>query len=254
MKALIALALLGAAVPAGASAAEVHLRDVIAEVRIIPEARGDFAVSIANAHPGLPQMRVSRTASGVLVDGGLHRRLNSCGMMSGIKVKNGPTVSKKNLPRITIRAPQNFAVRASGYVRGQIGAAQAVKLNAEGCGDWGIGQTSQRLEIDVEGVSHIDAASARSADLSLEGVGDIDLASVNGALDASVEGVGHIRVKAGRATAMRARLEGMGGIRFDGVADTLDASAEGIGSINVPNTRTVLRKSLDGLAKIRTSR
>lgn len=252
MKTLFAIGLL-AGMPTVAPAAELNLKDLIAEVRIIPEARSDFAVSIANAHPGLPQMRVSRTATGVLVDGGLRRRLNSCGMMGGIKVRNGPTVSKNNLPQITVRAPRGFAVRASGYVRGHIGAADAVQLRAEGCGNWDIGQTAQRLDVHVEGVSNIDAAPARSAILSLEGVGDIDLASVNGPLDTSVEGVGHIRVKGGRATAMRARLEGMGGIRFDGVADTLDASAEGMGSISVPNTRTVLRKSVDGLARIRTS-
>lgn len=253
MKASIALALLGAAAPALAQAAEVQLKDLVAEVRVIPEARSDFAVSVANAHPQLPQIRVTRTASGVLVDGGLYRRLNSCGVMGGVKVKNGPTVSKKNLPQITIRAPRSFALRASGYVRGDIGPAQAVKLHAEGCGNWNIGQTAQNLDVHVEGVSNIDAAPARAASLSVEGVGNVDLVSVNGPLDTSVEGVGHIRVKGGRATSMRARLEGMGGIRFDGVADTLDASAEGMGSISVPNTRTVLRKSVDGLARIRTS-
>ena len=253
MKMLLALGLLATA-PGMAHAAELDLKDVIAEVRIIPGNRGDFAISVANPHPALPQMRISRTADGLIVDGGLRRRLKSCGMMGRIGVKDGPTLSKNNLPQITVRAPRSFAVRASGYVRGHIGAAQAVSLHAEGCGNWDVGQTAQRLDIHVEGVSNIDAAPAQAASLSLEGVGDIDVASVNGPLDTSVEGVGHIHVKGGRATAMRAQLEGMGGIRFDGVADTLDASAEGMGSISVPNTRTVLRKSVDGLARIKTSR
>jgi hypothetical protein len=254
MKPIILAALAAAAFPALAQAAapELELRDVVAQVRIIPEARGDFAVSVSGQRADLPPIKVSRDGTGVVVDGGLEKRIRSCNMLGAVRIKNGPNVPVKALPQITVRAPLSFAVRTSGYVRGEIAPAQAVDLDVEGCGRWSVANTT-RLNASVEGFANIDAGRTRAARIKLEGLGDVDVAAVDGPLHASVEGLGNVHVKGGHVTDMVAQLEGLGSIRFDGVAETLDASADGMGSIRVPNVKTVLRKRVDGLARIKTS-
>jgi len=250
MKALL-LAAAAAAVPGLASAAEIRLKDAVAEVTVIPEARSDFAVTVTRNHPGLPPIRTYRNAGGVVVDGGLARRISDCGVMGGVKIKNGPRVSKRELPQIVIRAPLDFSLVAEGYVRGTIGSGRSISLTTEGCGGWTIGDTSQRLDVRLEGFGDVNAGRARAATVAMEGMGDVDIASVSGPVDASVEGMGDLRIKAGNASHFKARLEGMGSIRFDGVAGTVDASAEGMGTIRVARATGAVSKRAEGFSRVR---
>ena len=240
-----------AAVPGLASAAEIRFKDAVAEVTIIPEARADFAVTVVRGHANLPPIRTRRVPGGVVVDGGLANRIQDCGMLGGVKIKHGARVSKRELPQVIVRAPLDFSVVAEGYVRGTIGSARAISLTTEGCGDWTIGDTSQRLEVKLEGFGDVNAGRARSASVALEGMGDVDIASVSGPVDASVEGMGDLRIKAGAASHFKARLEGMGSIRFGGVAGTVDASADGMGTIRVARATGAVRKSATGFSRVR---
>ena len=251
MKALLIATVAVAAVPGLAAAAEIRLKDAVAHVTIIPEARSDFAVTVTRSHPQLPQIRTYRNARGTVVDGGLHNRIRDCGMLGGVKIRNGPRLSKPELPQITIRAPLDFSVVAEGYVNGAIGSGRSISLTTEGCGGWTIGDTSQRLEVKLEGFGDVNAGRTRAASVALEGMGDIDIASVSGPVDASVEGMGDLRIKAGNASHFKARLEGMGSIRFGGVAGTVDATADGMGSIRVARATGAVRKSATGFSRVR---
>ncbi len=251
MKTLLIATVAMAAVPGLATAAEIRLKDAVAQVTIIPEARSDFAVTVVRGHPQLPQIRTTRTAGGVVVDGGLANRIRDCGMLGGVKIKNGPRVSKRELPQITVRAPLDFSIVAEGYVTGTIGAGRSISLTTEGCGGWTIGDTSRRLDIRLEGFGDVNAGRTRSASVALEGMGDVDIASVSGPVDASVEGMGDLRIKAGNASHFKARLEGMGSIRFGGVAGTVDATADGMGSIRVARATGAVRKSATGFSRVK---
>jgi putative autotransporter adhesin-like protein len=239
------------AAPTVAAAAELRIRDAIADVTIIPEARSDFAAVVTRPNARLPAFRIVRTPQGLLIDGGLERRINNCGMMGGIKVKNGPRIPRRDAPQITIRTPLDVAVVADGHVRGSIGASRSLSLTTEGCGGWSVGDVAQKLDIHLEGLGDVKAGRTRSLAVSLEGLGDVDVVSVSGPVDASVEGMGSLRIKGGRAATFRASLDGMGSIRFDGTAESVDASADGMGSIRVARATGQVHKTTSGLARIK---
>jgi hypothetical protein len=253
MKSLLILAALGAvsATPGLASAADIRFKDVVANVQVIPETRSDFKVDVVRTYPGLPAFQVTRTANGVVVDGGLYRRLNSCGGFGGIHIKDGPRVPKNAIPQIVVHAPLDFRLRANGYVQGQVGSARTVGLEVSGCGDWTVGDVSQKFSLEVSGLGDVHVGHTGASTVSLSGLGDVDIVSVNGPLDIDASGLGGIRVHGGHATVMKASLSGMGDLTFKGTADSLDASASGMGGINVAKVTGAVRKNRSGLASIK---
>ena len=253
MKTLIALVVLSAAAaaPCLASAAEIRFKDVVAEIRVIPENRADFQVNVTRTYPGLPAFKITRTANGgVLVDGGLYRRIRGCGALGGISIKDGPRVPKNQVPQIVVRAPLAFDLESTGYAKGNIGPTRALDLDVAGCGDWDVGNVAGKLSLDVSGLGDVRVGSTGSATVSLSGMGDVEVASVNGPLNIEASGMGDIRVRGGHATTMRASLSGMGDLSFKGVADSLDADASGMGGISVAKVTGPVRKSRSGLASI----
>lgn len=254
MKSIIILAASAAAIasPCFAGAGPMlRLKDVVAEVRVIPENRADFQVSVTRSYPGLPQIRVAPQAGGgMVVDGGLYKRIRGCGAFGSIAIKGGPRVPKNQVPQITIRAPLAFAVDANGYVKGMIGPTRALSLDVSGCGDWNVGDVAGRLDLDVSGLGDVDVGRTGSANVELSGLGDVDIASVNGPLSVSASGMGDVDVHGGHATVMKASLSGMGDLSFKGVADSLDADASGMGEISVAKVTGAVHKSRSGLASI----
>jgi hypothetical protein len=245
--------LLGAAalaIPGLAAAAEVQVRGAAMQLTVIPEARSDVVGVVTRGNDRLPPIRFTRTPQGLLVDGGLGKRISDCGMFGGVKIRGGPRIHKRDVPQVTVRVPLDAVVRTDGYVRGAIGPTHSVSLTAEGCGDWTVGAT-ESLQISLEGLGNVHAGATRSARVGMEGMGDVDIASVAGPVDASVAGMGSLRIKSGRATRFKASLDGMGSIRFDGSADSVDASADGMGSIRVARATGPVRKDVSGFAHIK---
>jgi hypothetical protein len=254
MKSIIALAASAAAMASpclAVAAPQLRLKDVVAEVRIIPENRADFQVNVTRSHAGLPAIRVIPQAGGVVVDGGLYKRIKGCGAFGSIAIKDGPRVPKNQVPQIVIRAPMAFALDANGYVKGEVGPSRALRLDVSGCGDWNVGDVAGKLDLDVSGLGDVRVGHTGSAEVELSGLGDVDIASVNnGPLSVSASGMGDIEVHGGHATAMKASLSGLGDLSFKGVADSLDADASGMGEINVAKVTGPVHKSRSGLASI----
>lgn len=253
MKTLFALAASAAAIASPCLAGQgpqLRLKDVVAEVRIIPENRADFAVQVTRTYPGLPQIRVAPGPGGLVVDGGLHKRIRGCGAFGTVAIKGGPRIPKNQVPQIVIRAPLAFFVDANGYVKGQVGPTRALGLDVSGCGDWTVADVAGRLDLDVSGLGDVNVGRTGSARVNLSGLGDVDIASVNGPLDVSASGMGDVDVHGGHATVMKASLSGMGDLSFKGVADSLEADASGMGEINVAKVTGPVRKSRSGLASI----
>lgn len=256
--ALFAAALAASAVAASAgtaSAADLRLTGLIAEVRIIPEARADFEARVVRGHSELPRIQLRQTSGGLTVDGGLGDRVQDCGGIGrGVKVRNGPSVSKRELPIVEIRAPRDLTVVADGYVRGQAGALQTLSLTQRRCGDWTVGDVSRALTVRVEGMGDVAAGRVGDLDVRLEGMGDVEVASVSGRVRAELEGMGDVKIAGGRASAMTASVDGMGDVEFGGTAATLDASVDGLGSVKVAEVTGEVKRSVSGLGRVRVGR
>ena len=260
-----ALAAAGAANAAGPASVEV--KDAVARVTVIPEARADIKVEIVQGNPRLP-LWISTVMGRTIVDGRLGRKLNGChgeGDNAIVHVRGVGDVRWADMPRVVIRTPRAVNIDTGGAVWGMIGRSASVKLGAAGCGDWRIGNVEGALTISQAGSGDTRAGSAAEAKIRLAmsgdiatgeirgavqivmaGSGDVSVASVAGPLDVHTAGSGNVQIAAGRATAMTVAIAGSGNVDFGGVADSLKARIAGSGDVRAREVRGPVSKSIIG--------
>jgi hypothetical protein len=275
MRALISLAA-GAAVLglAGAAAAEpsVKIKDAVARVTIIPEARNDVKVEFLTTNGRLP-LEVRKVGGQTIIDGDLRlKRIQSCsgrGDGASVKVRDLGEVRWQDIPQIAIRVPMNVSVGASGAVYGSVGRSDRVELANAGCGDWTVANTRGKLEISLAGSGDTKAGSAAKAEINLAGAGDISLQEVSdlevsiagsgdvraaalrgGDIDVSIAGSGGVKIAGGRARDIDVSIMGSGGVNFGGEADRVSLSVAGSGDIRVAKVNGPVKKSAMGSGNI----
>jgi hypothetical protein len=253
-----------------AKAASVEIRDAVARVTVIPEARNDIKVEVIRTNPKLPIV-VRNEGGRTVVDGGLFHRIRNCGGSgenSHIRVAGIGNVDWNERPQIVIHTPRDVSLAANGAVTGEIGRAASVDVASSGCGGWTIadvageanirasgagsvrmGQASQ-LTAHLSGAGSLHATRLRGLDARLSGAGGVTVEDIAGPVEAQVSGVGRVKLAGGRASSLRASVSGVGGVDFGGVAESLDASISGMGSIRVKQVTGEVRKSVSGIGHV----
>ena len=263
----------GAALAAagGAQAATVEIRDAVARVVVIPEARSDIKVEMLSTNPSLP-LEVKTRGSEIVIDGGLGHRITSCSGVMGkvsVQVRGLGKVAYGDMPQVVIRTPRDVHVRAGGAVFGSVEKTDSLELSNLGCGDWTVANVTHELRLNLAGSGDMLSGSAGSAVLKLSGSGDVHTqaiqgplsvnlagsgdivaASVDGPLQVSLAGSGDIVVKAGKASEADLNLAGSGDITFGGVAGSLKARIAGSGDISVHEVTGPVSKAVVGSGEI----
>lgn len=267
---IIAAAAIGAGSATAAPAVEV--RQAVARVTVLPEARSDVIVEVIRANRRLP-LRISRDGDRVIVDGGLGMRLRGCGTVRGrprAMVWGIGQVDLADMPQIVVHTPTDVHVSASGAVFGTVGRAANVELNNSGCGDWTVADVAGALRVGMAGSGDARTGAAGSADLRVSGSGDISLRRVenglnaatsgsgdiqvglvNGPLRARIAGSGNLRARGGLVTDMNVSVAGSGDVSFDGVARTLSAKVAGSGDVTVSRVTGAVSKLVAGSGDVR---
>lgn len=261
-----------AAVAGAAQAAEVEVRDAVARVVVIPEARQDVRVEFVSTNPSLP-LRVQTRGDKVFVDGNLDREIRSCRTRGGtpsVSVSGVGDVAYADMPQVVVRTPLDADIEVTGAVFGSIGRTQSLEFSNAGCGDWTIANVAGRMELSQAGSGDLRAGAAGSAeirvagsgdvvardiggdlDIDLAGSGDINVASMTGArLKARIAGSGDVRVDGGRADRFEADIAGSGDIRFGGEAGELRARIAGSGDVHAARVRGSIDKSVIGSGSV----
>ena len=266
---LAALAtLLGAG---GAHAASVDIKNAVARVTVIPEARSDVAVTIVRDDPHHP-LKVSVWPDGRTdVDGGYFGGLfggvtecNSHGGRPSVRVF-GASISYDEMAQIIVRVPQDARVSASGAVFGEVGRSENLDLHLAGCGDWVVANVHGRLSLMNSGSGDVRTGSAGSMRVSTAGSGDIYSHGVSSGLDASIAGSsdihlmevsgpvkvritgsGDLGIGGGHASDIDVFIAGSGDVNYKGVAETLTAFVAGSGDVNVAHVNGAVKKSVAG--------
>lgn len=276
MRALISLAagaaLLGLASTASAAEPGVKIKDAVARVVIIPEARHDVKVEFLTRNASLP-LEVRVVGGQTVIDGDLRlKRIQRCegrGEDVSVKVRDLGVIRWADIPQIAVRVPLNVSVGASGAVYGSIGRSDSVELANAGCGDWTVANTKGKLEISLAGSGDTKAGGAARAEINLAGAGDISLQEVGdlevsiagsgdvkaaalrgGDIDVSIAGSGGVRVATGRARDLDVSIMGSGGVDFGGEADRVSLSVAGSGDIRVAKVNGPVKKSAMGSGNI----
>jgi hypothetical protein len=265
---LVWMAAAGALTGGSAHGAAVEVRDAVARVTVIPEARNDVKVEVVRANPRLPI--TVRTALGgeVVVDGRLDHRIRGCRKVDGrpsVTVTGLGEVGWDEMPEIIIHTPRAVDIAAGGAVFGSVGRSDKLTLSSAGCGDWMAGNVAGALRLSQAGsgdarIGRAAAAHVRiagSGDVSvahvagpvqveIAGSGDVEVAGVSGALTVNVAGSGDVSVASGRASAMNVSIAGSGDVDFGGVADSLKAQVTGSGDVRARRVTGQVEKRVIG--------
>jgi hypothetical protein len=271
MRALLLLATAATALGfAGAAAADpsVKIKDAVARVVVVPEARGDVKVEFLTTNKSLP-LDIHKNGSDVTVDGGLRRnRINGCNTVMGktvVHVRGVGDVKWEDIPQIVVRVPMDAEVGAAGAVFGSVGRTNHLELSNAGCGDWTVANVKGRFELSQAGSGDTKAGSAGSAEINIAGSGDVktqeiggDLeiniagsggvttASVNGKLEANIAGSGDVTVNGGRSRSVEVSIMGSGDVDFGGEADAVEVSVAGSGDVRIAKANGPVHKSVAG--------
>ncbi len=279
MRALLLLATAAAALGfAGTAAADpsVKIKDAVARVVVVPEARGDVKVEFLTTNKSLP-LDIRKNGSDVTVDGGLRRnRINGCNTVMGktvVHVRGVGDVKWEDIPQIVVRVPMDAEVGAAGAVFGSVGRTDHLELSNAGCGDWTVANVRGKLELSQAGSGDTKTGSAGSAEINIAGSGDVktqeiggDLevniagsggvtaASVNGKLEANIAGSGDVTVNGGRSRSVEVSIMGSGNVDFGGEADTAEVSVAGSGDVSIAKVNGPVHKSVAGSGEVNIGR
>ena len=204
MRALLAIGVAGAALLAAgaATAAEtrVEIKDAVARVVIVPEARSDVKVSFRTTNASLP-LTVRVDGDKTIVDGDLDGplgkgRIRNCRVVNGVASVDVSGVGKvawEDMPQVVIQVPKDARVGAGGAVFGSVGRSTSLTLSNAGCGDWTLANVEGALSINLAGSGDVKAGSAGAANIRVAGSGDVATTGVRGRLEASIAGSGDLR-------------------------------------------------------------
>ena len=239
MRALLAFGVAGAALLAAgaASAAEtrVDIKDAVARVVIVPEARSDVKVSFKTTNASLP-LTVRVDGDKTIVDGDLDGplgkgRIRNCRSINGVASVDVSGVGKvawEDMPQVVIQVPMDASVSAGGAVFGSVGRSTSLKLSNAGCGDWTVANVEGAMSLNLAGSGDVKAGSAGSADIKVAGSGDVATTGVRGKLTTNVAGSGDL-VSGPVGGGLVIRIAGSGYVDVASVSGDMDVNIAGSG-------------------------
>lgn len=275
MRMLLAVGLTAAALlPPGAAAAapSVDIRNAVADVIVLPEARNDVSVVVIRANPRLP-LRITTFMGRTTVDGGLWWQIRGCGnehAAEAVSVLGVGQVTAADAPEILVRTPLDVRVAAGGAVWGRVAHADSVELVNASCASWLVANVQGHLKVVQAGSGDTRVGQAGSAELTSTGSGSISareifgplkaenagsgvihVGAVDGPLTASVAGSGRVQVDGGHVSDMDVSVAGSGDIDLNGVAGALKARVVGSGNVHVARVTGSITKSVVGSGDVR---
>ncbi len=275
MRALMTLGAVAAAVlAAGAAQAapSVVIKDAVARVVVVPEARSDVLVEMVTKNAALP-LTVSTQGDTTTVAGNLNwsRNLN-CNTLNGkttVHVNGVGAVEWDEIPQIIIHTPMDVSVKAGGAVFGSVGRATSLELGNAGCGDWTVANVDGRMKLSEAGSGDVKAGTAGTLEISIAGSGDVEtqgisgnasaaiagsgdvkIAWVTGNLAAKIAGSGDVIVNGGTAQAVSASIAGSGDVKFNGEAGSVSAKIAGSGDVRLLKVSGPIAKSIVGSGSV----
>lgn len=262
----------GAALAAGtANAQSVEIKDAVARVTVVPEARNDIKVEILSQSASLP-LSVRTRGDKTIIDGDLDRKIRSCGGAPGhvsVSVQGLGRVSWNEMPQIVIRTPKDAVVEAGGAVFGSVGRSTSLRLSNAGCGDWTVANVAGKLvfsqagsgdtrvgsvgeaQLRMAGSGDIDVAKVGAGlDVDVAGSGDVDVGSISGPLDVRIAGSGDVDIDGGSAPTVAVSVAGSGNVSFNGAAGSVKARIAGSGDVRVKSVSGTVNKTVLGSGSV----
>ncbi|MBI1249839.1 MAG: hypothetical protein GC189_00010 [Alphaproteobacteria bacterium] len=220
-----------------------------AVLRVLPEDRSDFAISIANPG-GTPMPEIDLDGDTVIIDGRLAGRIGDCLEDGGATLQGYGRVERGRLPVITVRAPRDLALKVEGAVSADIGPIRTGDLTFSGCATSTVAEVAETLDLNAAGSGDIEVGATGPAEVRLAGSGAVTLGVVRDSLDTVIAGSGELRA-ASLTGRLEARGAGSGSTTIDGGAITeADISLAGSGDILIAAPVQTLKARIVGSGDI----
>ena len=245
---ILSLSLL-AAPAAFAEDGGVSIRNAVARVEVIPEARSDVTVSVTPGRKTLPTVQVRREGGRVILDGGLAHRIKGCGFygfgvswnMTDNKSGHAPrarahvigvgNLGPEDMPHIVIHTPLDASVDADGAVFGQVGQAHKLDLALSGCGDWSLSDVADALSVAMSGSGDVNGGRAGRLKVQVSGSGDVRLTQVSGPADVTTSGSSDVSLAS--SGPLSVRIGGSSDVKVKTVNGPIHAQISGSGDVTV---------------------
>lgn len=271
MRALLVLAASAAALGfAGAATAapSVRIKDAVARVVVIPEARSDIKVEFITTNKSLP-LTIRQNGADTIVDGDLRMNMiRGCNSNMGkttIKVRGVGEVKWDDIPQVVVRTPMNVDVAGGGAVFGSVGRSDNLELANAGCGVWTVANVKGKLEVSQAGSGDTNVGSAGSAEISIAGSGNVrtqevagdftvsiagsgnaGAASVGGKVEINIAGSGDVAIGGGNSRSVEVSIMGSGDVSHDGEVGDVEVSVAGSGDVRIAKATGNVSKSVAG--------
>jgi hypothetical protein len=263
-----AAAALAAAMAGEAAAAELVLDQAVARVVVIPEARSDIQVEVAQGRNGAPPVRVSRSGDSVTVSGGSRVRMCNFDTEDGgwiMLSKSGPRVDMEDFASVTVRAPRDVRISGGGgAILGSIGRSQTLTMEQSGCAHWTAGDVAGPLQAEMSTGANLRAGTVPTARLNATSGGAVRVVRADrldatataggvikanaapGVVVATATGGGVVTIDGGSTRSLTGTATGGAHIRHKGRVGELEASASGGAVIKVEHAGRVLSRYAHG--------
>ncbi|MGH6986840.1 MAG: GIN domain-containing protein [Caulobacteraceae bacterium] len=254
----------------------VKIRNAVARVVVVPEARADVEAVLVKTNPRFP-IRIRQQGGAIIIDGDIGHRPHVChsSLMSepSVGVWGRGDVHYRDMPEIVIHTPMDVHISAGEAVFGSIGRSDSLDFSNRGCGDWTIANVKGLMRIAEAGSGDARTGSAGSADISVAGSGDIAVQTIRsgltavstgsgdvtagavfGPLNIRIAGSGDVKARSGSVNEMTARIAGSGDVVFGGIVDNLEASIAGSGDVTVAKATGRVSRSIFGSGDVNVGR
>jgi Putative auto-transporter adhesin, head GIN domain len=221
----------------------VVIKNLVAKVIIVPQARTDTDVSVKMGRNLTPNIKVERSHGNVTIDGNQKGR-SSCrssqrlfsfgnGLQSAgsISLSSQGPLAFDDLPTVIIYTSKTIDLISYSAVYGMVGDNQGLSLNMHGCGDWKIGTVEGPLTLISSGSGDITVKSARKANIFNSGPGDIVIGPLQ-SLMASQSGSGDTQIGA-ILEGMSIAVAGSGDMVISSIKGPVEISVAGSGDVNI---------------------
>jgi hypothetical protein len=259
-------------------AQRLELKNVAANVYIVPEERDDIDIRVRYGNAKLPTLLVSKRGDTTVLNGqiatsganrgfGIAIRItDNEGRTSGsVKIPGTGSVNIKDLPIVYVRVPLDAHIQDNGIVFGQIAPSQSLDLTSCASGSWNIAAVSQTLNIIGCGTSDIAVSRAGVGLITSTGSGAISVDRLN-TLKANLTGSGGLIVRhvgpvqlqnqgsgdieLGQVGPTFLKLDGSGDVAIGAVTGALTVVNNGSADVNIRQLDGALRLDMAGSGDI----
>ncbi len=243
------------------AADRLQLKNLRANVEIIPENRTDIRVDVDMSGSSDKAPEITYSGNTVVVAGNLQTgrktfrvSFNLDQRMDIDKSKHLSRVPRDHpagLPTLVIHTPMKVSLKSNAYVFGRIGPSQALRIEDSGDGEWRIDAVSQEAFVEGGGATDFYLTNTGSANIDLLGTGNVTMGDTQ-SIWSSQWGAGDVTVnKVVRDADIE--LSGIGDFKARSVSGKMQVLIDDAGSVTVEDgdVAALRIRTIDGIGAVR---